>query len=155
MTDKAIEILLVEDNPDDIELTLLALEEYHVLNRVHVVRDGAEALDFIFCRNRYADRDFANKPRVVLLDLKLPLVDGLEVLKTLKQNPTTRQIPVVVLTSSKQETDLVRSYELGVNSYIVKPVDFDQFKEAMRTIGYYWLLLNECPGDLSPPGRGV
>lgn len=143
MTDKLIEILLVEDNPDDIELALHALEEYRVANRIHVVRDGAEALDFIFCRGAYADRQVDTPPRVVLLDLKLPLVDGMEVLRQVKADPCTRRIPIVMMTASNQEADMVRSYELGVNSYIVKPVDFDQFKESMRALGFYWLLLNE------------
>lgn len=149
MTDKVIEILLVEDNPDDVELALLALEEYNIVNRIHVVRDGAEALDFIFHRGIYKDRKGADNPKVILLDLKLPLVDGMEVLRQVKTDPRTRRIPVVMMTASNQEKDKVRSYDLGVNSYIVKPVDFDQFKEAMRSLGFYWLLLNERP----PAGR--
>lgn len=143
-----VEILLVEDNEDDIELALHALEEYHIANRIHVVRDGAEALDFIFARGVYSDRNTTDCPRVILLDLKLPLVDGLEVLRQIKSDPRTRRIPVVVMTASSQEIDVVRSYDLGVNSYIVKPVDFDQFKEAMKILGFYWLLINEAP---SPP----
>lgn len=145
MAESPIEILLVEDNPDDVELTLHALEEYHVANRVHVVRDGAEALDFIFARGSYAERDVTHTPKVILLDLKLPLVDGLEVLRQIKADPRTQMIPVVVLTSSREERDLVESYRLGTNSYIVKPVDFEQFTESARQLGLYWLLLNEPP----------
>lgn len=145
MKDKVIEILLVEDNPDDVELALIALEEYNIANRIHVVRDGEEALDFLFQRGAYESRQGADSPRVVLLDLKLPRVDGMEVLRQIKSDPRTRRTPVVMLTSSNQEKDMMQSYDLGVNSYIVKPVDFDQFKEAMRSLGYYWLLLNEVP----------
>ena len=145
MTERVIEILLVEDNPDDVELALLALEEYNVANRIHVVRDGAEALDFIFHRGPYEGREAADNPRVILLDLKLPLVDGMEVLRQIKADPRTRRIPVVMMTSSNQEKDMMESYDLGVNSYIVKPVDFDQFKESMRSLGFYWLLLNALP----------
>ena len=149
MTDNPIEILLVEDNPDDVELTLHALERYHVANRVYVVRDGAEALDFIFARGSYAARDVTDTPKVILLDLKLPLVDGLEVLKQIKADARTQMIPVVVLTSSREERDLIESYRLGTNSYIVKPVDFEQFTEAARQLGLYWLLLNEPPPNNS------
>ena len=145
MSDSPNEILLVEDNPDDIELALHALEEYHVANLIRVVRDGAEALDFIFAQGAYADRDIADTPRVILLDLKLPLFSGLEVLKRIKADPRTQMIPVVVLTSSREESDLIESYRLGTNSYIVKPVDFEQFTEAVRQLGLYWLLLNEPP----------
>ncbi|MBI2939285.1 MAG: response regulator [Chloroflexi bacterium] len=140
-----VEILLVEDNPSDVELTLHAFKRYNLTNRVHVVRDGAEALDFIFCSGEYAGRSFQNTPRVILLDLKLPLVDGLEVLRRIKADPRTRPIPVVVLTSSREERDIVESYKLGVNSYIVKPVDFEQFTESVRQLGLYWVLLNEPP----------
>lgn len=150
MTHSSVEILLVEDNPDDVELTLHALEEYHVANRVHVVRDGAEALDYIFARGPYADRDITHTPKVILLDLKLPLVSGLEVLREIKGDPRTQMIPVVVLTSSREERDLVESYRLGTNSYIAKPVDFEQFTESARQLGLYWLLLNE-----PPPGTGT
>ncbi len=139
-----VEILLVEDNPDDIEMALNALEQHHIANRILVVRDGAAALDFMFSRGAYSGRD-KQTPRVILLDLKLPLVDGLEVLRQLKEDPRTRAVPVVVMTASREEQDLVESYRLGVNSYIVKPVDFAQFTRAMRTIGLYWLLLNELP----------
>lgn len=157
MKERIIEILLVEDNPDDVELALLALEEYNVANRIHVVRDGAEALDFIFHRGAYANREGSDNPRVILLDLKLPLVDGMEVLRQIKADPRTRRIPVVMMTSSNQERDKMESYDLGVNSYIVKPVDFDQFKESMRSLGFYWLLLNERPpgtDGAAPPGTG-
>jgi two-component system response regulator len=139
-----VEILLVEDNPNDVELTLRALKKHNLANRIHVVRDGAEALEFLFCTGAYADRDIKN-PKVILLDLKLPKVDGLEVLRQVKSDPRTRTIAVVVLTSSREERDVVQSYKLGTNSYIVKPVDFEQFTEAVRQLGLYWLLLNELP----------
>ena len=141
----AIEILLVEDNPNDVELTLRALTKKNIINPVHVVGDGAEALDYIYARGKYQDRDFTNKPKVVLLDLKLPKVDGLEVLKTIKGDKRLKTIPVVVLTSSREEPDIIKSYQLGVNSYIVKPVDFNKFVEAVSTLGLYWLLLNQPP----------
>jgi two-component system, response regulator len=140
-----VEILLVEDNPNDVELTLHALKKNNIVNRMEIVRDGAEALDYLFATGMYAQRDINQHPKVVLLDLKLPKIDGLEVLKRIKANPRTQPIPVVVLTSSREESDLVESYHLGVNSYIRKPVDFEQFTEAVRTIGMYWLLLNEPP----------
>lgn len=145
MTEQPVEILLVEDNPNDVELTLHALKKHNLANRIHVVRDGAEALDFIFGSGAYAGRRLEDRPKVILLDLKLPLVDGLEVLERIKSDPRTRTIPVVVLTSSREEPDIARSYELGVNSYIVKPVDFQQFTEAVRNLGLYWLLLNQPP----------
>ncbi len=146
MTDNPVEILLVEDNPNDVELTLHALKKNHIANRIHVVRDGAEALDFLFASGTYSDRRIEDAPKVVLLDLKLPKVDGLEVLKQVKGDGRTRSIPVVVLTSSREERDLVQSYQLGVNNYILKPVDFDQFTEAVRQLGFYWLLLNKTSG---------
>jgi CheY-like chemotaxis protein len=145
MADSAVEILLVEDNPNDVELTLRVLKKNNISNRLHVTRDGAEALEFIFCTGAYADRDIKNGPKVVLLDLKLPKVDGLEVLRQIKADPRTKTIPVVILTSSREERDVVQSYQLGTNSYIVKPVDFEQFTEAVRQLGLYWLLLNEPP----------
>jgi two-component system response regulator len=145
MTENIVEILLVEDNPNDVELTLHALRRHNLANRIHVVRDGAEALEFIFCTGAYAHRDIAHGLKVMLLDLKLPLVDGLDVLKRVKGDPRTRMTPVVVLTSSCEERDIVESYRLGVNSYITKPVDFEQFTEAMRTLGMYWVLLNQPP----------
>ena len=143
--DGRVDILMVEDNPNDEELTLHELRKYHLANRIHVVRDGQEALDYVFCTGRYANRQITDQPSVILLDIKLPFVDGLEVLRRIKQDDRTRTIPVVMLTSSREERDLVESYRLGVNSYIVKPVDFDQFKESARTLGMYWLLLNRPP----------
>lgn len=145
MTDNAVEILLVEDNPYDEELTLRALKACNLANRIHVVRDGAEALDFIFCSGAYAGRCTEDKLKLVLLDLKLPKVDGLKVLERIKSDPQTHAIPVVALTSSNQERDILRSYQLGVNSYIVKPVDFQQFTQAVEHLGFYWLRLNQPP----------
>lgn len=145
MTRNAVEVLLVEDNADDVELTLLALEEQNLANHIEVVRDGAEALDFLFCTGAYADRHFSDTPKLVLLDIKLPKVDGLEVLQRLKSDPRTRAIPVVILTSSREERDIVEGYQLGVNSYIVKPVDFAQFTIAVQQLGLYWLILNQPP----------
>lgn len=139
------EILLVEDNPDDAELALRALKKNHVTNRVHVVTDGAEALEFLFCTDRYHTRSLSEIPKVILLDLKLPLISGIEVLRRCKSDNRTSRIPVVVLTSSREEPDIKTCYELGVNSYIVKPVDFQQFTDAVRQLGLYWLLLNEPP----------
>lgn len=143
MSSSEIEILLVEDNPADVELTLHALRHNSVVNRIHVARDGEEALDFIFCRGPHAHRSFLDQPKIILLDLRLPKVDGLEVLRAIKSDDTTRLIPVVMLTSSKEESDLVSSYRLGVNSYIQKPVDFTQFRETVRQLGLYWLVVNE------------
>lgn len=144
MMNQYINILLVEDNPDDVELTILALEKNNIANPVKVVRDGQEALDYLFYRGRYANHTHP-LPNLVLLDLKLPKVDGIEVLNKLKADRRLKLIPVVVLTSSKEETDVVKSYDLGVNSYIRKPVDFDQFVDTVKQIGFYWLLLNEQP----------
>jgi CheY-like chemotaxis protein len=140
-----VEILLVEDNPDDLDMAVHALRKANLANHIQVARDGVEALDFIFCRGEYANRKIENGPKVVLLDLKLPLVDGLEVLRNIKSDPRTRTIPVVVLTSSKEQSDVVESYKLGVNSYIVKPVNFEQFATAVQKLGLYWLLLNQPP----------
>lgn len=142
---KALDILLVEDNEADAELALRALKKGKIANTVYVVRDGAEALDFLFCEGEYRDRDHMLKPKVILLDLKLPKVDGLEVLRRIRGSELTRLIPVVILTSSREEVDIVESYRLGVNSYIVKPVDFANFIEAVRSLGFYWLLLNQPP----------
>ena len=140
-----IEILLVEDSPADLKMTLHALKSGKVANRIHIARDGAEALEFIFCEGAYATRKMDDGPKVIMLDLKLPKVDGLEVLARIKGDPRTQKIPVVVMTSSKEQSDLARSYELGVNSYIVKPVNFEQFSKAVQNLGMYWLLLNELP----------
>jgi len=140
-----VDILLVEDNPNDVELTLRAMKKSGILNPVTVLNDGQEALDFLFCQGAYADRPNCLKPKIIMLDLKLPKVDGLEVLKAVKTNPRTRTIPVVVLTSSREEQDIVASYDLGVNSYIVKPVDFEHFVDAVSRLGLYWLLLNQTP----------
>jgi two-component system response regulator len=140
-----VDILLAEDNPDDVKLALHAFRRNHLANAVHVVGDGAEALDFVFCREAYAGRSFDEPPRILLLDLKMPRVDGLEVLHAVRADPRTRLIPVVMMTASSEERDRVESYALGVNSYIVKPLDFEQFVEAMRLVGMYWLLLNQPP----------
>jgi two-component system response regulator len=145
MSQKQIEILLVEDNADDMELTMHALRRENLANSIHVVRDGEEALDFLFCSGNYADRSFAHPPRLVLLDLKLPKVDGLEVLKRLTADSRTCTIPVVILTSSKEERDLITGYGLGANSYIQKPVDFEQFQKTVKNAGLYWLLINQAP----------
>ena len=139
------EILLVEDNAQDLELTQRALRKGNVTNRIHIARDGAEALEFLFCEGQHADRKIEDGPKVILLDLKLPKVDGLEVLRRIKNDPRTKSIPVVVLTSSKEQRDVVDSYQLGVNSYIVKPVNFEGFVTAVQEIGMYWLLLNQPP----------
>ncbi|MDW7680917.1 MAG: response regulator [bacterium] len=136
-------ILLVEDNPDDIELTLHALEEHHIANQVEVVRDGEQALDFLFRKGKYADRPANEDPAVVLLDLKLPKIDGLELLKRMRENPTTQYLPVVILTSSREEQDILNGYKLHANSFIRKPVNFEQFSEVVRNLGLYWLVINE------------
>lgn len=144
MSDKKI-ILLVEDNPDDVELTRLALAKANVLNEIVIARDGAEALDYLFGTGKYAGRDMSVMPAVTLLDLKLPKVDGVEVLRRVRADERTKVLPVVVLTSSREEQDVIASYRLGANSYIRKPVDFEQFIDAVRQLGLYWLLLNENP----------
>lgn len=141
----AVELLLVEDNPQDLELALRALRKANLSNRIHVARDGAEALEFVFCEGAHSARRIDDAPRVILLDLKLPKVDGLEVLKRVKGDPRTKTIPVVVLTSSKEHSDVVESYQLGVNSYIVKPVNFESFVASVRDLGLYWLVLNHPP----------
>jgi CheY-like chemotaxis protein len=137
-------IVLAEDNENDLELTLTALRENHVVNEVVVVRDGAEALDYLFKRNRHADRP-GNNPALLLLDLKMPKVDGIEVLRVVKTDPALKTIPVVVLTSSREEHDLMRSYDLGVNAYVVKPVDFHEFIDAVKLLGGFWAVVNETP----------
>lgn len=150
-----VEILLVEDNPNDVRLTLHALKKHNVANRVQVVRDGEEALDYLFGTGAFEGRDVMERPRVVLLDLKLPKLDGHEVLQRIRADARTRTIPVVVLTSSSEERDVVRSYDLGASSYIVKPVEFENFSEAVRNLGFYWLLLNQLPwGPGRSGGRG-
>lgn len=141
-------ILLVEDNPDDELLTRMALQENNLLNEIVVAHDGVEALDYLFGRGRYAGRDLNDKPQVVLLDLKLPKLDGLDVLRALRSDDRTKLLPVVILTSSNEEQDLLAGYRLGANSYVRKPVDFHQFTDAVKQLGLYWLLLNE-----PPPGR--
>ena len=138
-------ILLVEDNEDDVALTVRALEKNHLQNEVEIVRDGQEALDLLFRRGDYASRSPDDLPELILLDLKVPRVDGLEVLRQIRASPITQYLPVVVLTSSSQERDVVQSYELGANSYVQKPVDFDDFIEATRQLGMYWLVLNKLP----------
>ena len=143
-----VEILLVEDSPEDAELTIRAMRRYKIANEIQVAEDGAEALDFLFCRGAFKDRLPSQVPRLVLLDLKLPKVSGLEVLRAIRGDERTRAIPVVVLTSSKEERDLIDGYKLGVNAYAQKPVDFEQFSETVRQIGMFWMLINQPP----PPG---
>ena len=145
MSPEPVEILFVEDNPADVELTLRALKNAHIANRIQVVQDGEQALDFLFRRGDHEGRRGDALPRLVLLDLKLPKVDGLEVLRQVREDPRTRTLPVVILTSSKEERDLVSGYELGANSYIQKPVDFTQFQETVQQLGLYWLVINEPP----------
>jgi two-component system, response regulator len=145
MAEMPVEILLVEDNLNDAELSLYALRKFKIANRIHHARDGAEALDYIFGPQHDVENPPLQLPRLILLDLKLPKVDGQEVLRKLKSNELTRTIPVVVLTSSREERDILESYNLGVNSYIVKPIDFEQFTQAVRDVGLYWLLLNQVP----------
>jgi two-component system response regulator len=142
---RPVEVLVVEDNPQDLELLLRALKKANIGNRIEIARDGAEALEFIFCEGAHRERQIEDAPRVILLDLKLPKVDGLEVLQRIRDDPRTKTIPVVVLTSSKEQRDLVESYRLGANSYVVKPVSFEQFANAVQQLGLYWLLLNEAP----------
>ncbi|HZZ41347.1 MAG TPA: response regulator [Tepidisphaeraceae bacterium] len=146
-------ILLVEDNPKDIELTLVALAKTNLANDVITLRDGAEALDYLYCRNKYADRPNGT-PAVILLDLKLPKVDGLQVLQTVKTSPELKSVPVVMLTSSREEQDLLRSYKLGVNAYVVKPVGFNEFLSAIADLGIFWAVLNEPPPGSAKPRRG-
>jgi two-component system response regulator len=141
----AVEILLVEDSPTDLKLTLRALQKANFTNCIHVARDGVEALDFIFCEGTFVTRRIEETPKLILLDLKLPRVTGLEVLKRVKGDSRTRHIPVVMLTSSKEQSDVINSYNLGANSFIVKPVEFDNFVKAVQDMGFYWLLLNHPP----------
>lgn len=144
-----MEILLIEDNPEDVEITLRAFQKHHLANKIHVVRDGEEALECLFGTGRYLESSACGNIKLILLDLKLPKVDGLEILQKCKADPHTRNIPVVVLTSSREERDLVQSYNFGVNSYVVKPVDFPQFTNAVSQLGLYWMLLNQVPAELS------
>lgn len=144
MTQTDVEILYVEDNPSDVELTLVAFRRSRILNQIHIARDGAEALDFLFCRGSFADRQ-PHSPKLILLDMKLPKVDGLDVLRAIRGNEMTKLIPVVVLTSSTEQKDIVESYRLHVNSYIQKPVDFDQFQHVVQQLGFYWLIANKTP----------
>lgn len=141
---KVKKILLVEDDPRDVELTLEALSEYNIANTIDVVHDGAQALDYLYCRGDYAERQDGN-PSVVLLDLKMPRLSGIDVLKVVKSDPKLKTIPIIILTSSREETDLKECYELGVNAYVVKPVEFGSFLEAVKTIGAFWAILNEYP----------
>lgn len=144
MNDNKVEILLVEDNPHDAELTIRALKKANLANQLIHLRDGAEALDFLFGKGLYADRNIGNRPKVILLDIKMPKVDGIEVLRQLKLQEDTRTIPVVIMTSSKEEQDIITSYDLGVNSYVVKPVDFEGFAKAVSELGFYWLITNQA-----------
>jgi len=143
-----VDILLVDDNPSDVELTVRALRRQKIANAIHVAQDGEAALDFVFCRGQHAARSFASPPKVILLDLKMPKVDGIEVLRAIREDPRTRAIPVAILTSSKEQRDIVEGYRLGVNAYVQKPVDFDEFRNVIEQIGSFWLLLNQPPpGD--------
>ncbi len=142
-----VDILLVEDNPNDAELTIRALKKQSLANNLFLVEDGAEALDFIFCRGKYENRKLRKPPKVIFLDLKLPKVSGLDVLRELKSNPETKKIPVVIVSSSKEDPDIKTAYELGANSYVVKPVDFDSFINAINNTGLFWLLVNEAPAN--------
>jgi two-component system, response regulator len=145
MNSNETDILLVEDSQEDVDLAIHSLRRENLANNIFIVRDGEEALDFLFCRGPFAARSFDHPPKLVLLDLKLPKVDGIEVLKQLKQDLRTKAIPIVILTSSKEERDLVRGYELGANSYIQKPVDFEQFRQTVKTVGLYWMVINQRP----------
>jgi two-component system response regulator len=151
MTDvQEVELLIVEDNDQDLELALRALKKAKFSNHIQIARDGIEALDYIFCENSHRDRKIDNQPKLVLLDLKLPKVSGIDVLERIKSDPRTKEIPVVVLTSSNQDRDIEYCYQVGVNSYIVKPVDFERFAIAVRDLGMYWLLLNQAPRRSTP-----
>ncbi len=145
MENSELEILLIEDNPSDAELAIRALRKNNIANHITHIKDGAEALEFLFGTGRYAERNIQQKPKVILLDLKMPKVNGIEVLEKIKSNEQTRQIPVVVLTSSKEHPDVEKSYHLGANSYIVKPVDFESFRKIVNELGIYWLMLNQPP----------
>jgi two-component system, response regulator len=149
MNDIEVDILLVEDSQDDIDLALHTLRRENLANHIFVVRDGQEALDFLFCSGPYVDRNAEHMPKLILLDLKLPKIDGLDVLRQLRAHPRTSTLPVVIMTSSKEEKDVASGYNLGVNSYIQKPVDFEQFRQTVKTIGLYWLLINQRPQNHS------
>lgn len=149
----SVEILLVEDNPCDVELTLHAFEQCKLANRLRVLRDGAEGIDYLFASGAFAGRNLREVPRLILLDLKLPKVSGLEVLRRIRADPRTRLVPVVILTSSGEDRDITNAYDLGANSYIVKPVDFEQFSEVVRKLGFYWLLVNQPPSPAAPEAR--
>ena len=142
---KLVDILLIEDNPNDAELTIRAFAKYKLANNIVHVHDGEQALDYLLARNEYSGRDIGNRPRIILLDLNLPKINGLDVLRFIRSTPSIKLIPVIILTTSKEESDLMRGYDLGANSYIVKPVEFDKFVEVVKELGLYWLLLNELP----------
>ena len=146
-----VEILLVDDSVEDVELTVLALRRSKICNKIQIAEDGAEALDFLFCRGPYQDRSFSLPPKLILLDLKLPKVDGMGVLRAIRADDRTKAIPVVILTSSKEQNDLIDGYNLGVNAYIQKPVDFEKFGDTIRQVGMFWMLINQAP----PPGAFV
>jgi two-component system, response regulator len=148
MQNTEIEILLVEDNMNDAELTIRALHKHKIANHIIHLKDGANALDFLFGKAEFENRNINNKPKIILLDLKMPKVDGMEVLKKIKENDLTKNIPVVVLTSSRENPDIEKAYSLGANSYIVKPVDFDSFSKAIAELGFYWILLNQSPNSI-------
>jgi len=145
MNTNDVDILLVEDSPDDAELAVHCLRKEKLANSIFVARDGEEALDFIFCRNAFTDRNFENPPKLILLDLNLPKIDGMQVLEAIKADSRTKTIPIVILTSSKEERDLISGYDLGVNSFIQKPVDFDQFRDTVKNVGLYWMVTNQSP----------
>ncbi len=145
MTQHEVDILLVDDRIEDAELALIGLKKYNLVNKIDWVKDGEEALEYIFCTGRYSARDINDKPKIILLDLKMPKVDGIEVLRTIRGDDRTKHIPVIVLTTSKEEQDIVSAYHLGVNAYILKPVEFEDFVEAMKVTGMFWLLLNQRP----------
>lgn len=149
MNQGVVDILLIEDNPSDVELSLYALRKNKNVHQIKVLRDGVDALDFIFCTGQFSDRRIEDTPRFILLDLKLPRIDGIEVLRRIKSDKRTSHIPIVVLTSSREDRDLVHCYKLGVNSYVVKPIDFEKFTEAVKNLGIYWLELNEVPSDMT------
>lgn len=149
---REVDILLVDDNASDVELTVRALRRHKLANHIHVAEDGQEALDFVFCRGAHADRSFATPPKVVFLDLKMPKVDGIDVLRAIRADERTKMIPVVILTSSKEQRDIVEGYKLGVNAYIQKPVDFEEFRRVIEQMGFFWLVVNQPPPREAFPG---